>query len=406
MKKALYVIASVAIIGLLAGSCALFSPTAPTPTPSPSPEPAPSPVVNIPPVAYIDSILPAEALVDELVSFDGHGTDTDGTVVAYRWRSSIDGELSSKASFEIPGLSESEHVIYLKVQDNNGAWSEEVYFNLVVSTGDVEPTGHITNAGVTWGTDPDRIIFTWTVSDLNPNFEYWVYPDAGFTENTGPFGSTPEDEAKDLGDMYEMAVTHFRPADDGTGSWDWYGGKPTNPSGQLALLAYDPTNQSAYVVDISEQIDISAWEVEPTGQITNAKILWGTTPARIIFTWTVTDLDPGFEYWVYPHAGFTENTGPFGSIPEDEAGHLEDMYEMAVTHFRPAADGTGSWNWYGGKPTNPSGQLALLAYDPATERAYVVDISEQINISSWDGSVDWVTLHRFVTTTRSIYKAV
>ena len=114
----------------------------------------------------------------------------------------------------------------------------------------------------------------------------------------------------------------------------------------------------------------------------------GTFPARIIFTWAVSDLNPDFEYWVYPHVGFTENSGPFGSTPEDEANNLEGMYEMAITHFRPAADGTGSWNWYGDKPTNPTGQLALLAYDPTTERAYVVDISEQINTSAWHGSVD------------------
>jgi len=388
MKNILCIIASVVVIGLLAGSCGLFSPTIPTPTPSPSPEPEPSPVANVPPVAYIDSILPAEASAGDVVSFDGHGTDTDGTVVAYRWRSSIDGELSGKASFENSGLSEGEHIIYIKVQDNNGAWSEEAFASLVIGTAESGPTGQITDAAISWDTDPDQIVFTWTVSGLNPDFEYWVYPHVGFTENTGPFGSTPEDEASDLEDMYEMAVSHFRPAADGTGSWNWYGSKPTNPSGELALLAYDPGNQSACVVDISEQINTSAWEVEPTGQITNAGILWGTTPSRIIFTWAVTELDPGFEYWVYPHVGFTENTGPFGSTPEDEASDLEGMYEMAVSHFRPAGDGTGSWNWYGDKPTNPSGELALLAYNPATERAYVVDISEQINTSSWHGSVD------------------
>jgi len=388
MKKALCVIASVVIIGLLSGSCALFFPTESTITPVPSSEPEPSPVVNIPPVAYIDSILPADSLVGEVISFDGHGTDIDGTVVAYRWRSGIDGELSSKASFETSGLSEGEHIIYLKVQDNNGAWSEEVYSNVVISAVEQGPTGQITDASISWGISPDRIIFTWTVSGLNPDFEYWLYPHVGFTENGGPFGSTPEDEASNLEGMYEMAITHFRPAADGTGSWNWYGGKPTNPSGQLALLAYDPASQSAYVVDISEQINVSSWEVEPTGEITNAKILWGTFPARIIFTWKVSGLDPGFEYWVYPHVGFTENGGPFGSTPEDEASNLEGMYEMAITHFRPAADGTGSWNWYGGKPTNPSGQLALLAYDPASQSAYVVDISEQINTSSWHGSVD------------------
>lgn len=121
----------------------------------------------------------------------------------------------------------------------------------------------------------------------------------------------------------------------------------------------------------------------PTGQITNAAISWGTSPDQIIFTWAVSNLNPSFEYWVYPHVGFTENSGPFGSTPQDEANSLEGMYDMAITHFRPATDGTGAWNWYGGKPTNPTGSLALLAYDPVTHQAYVVAISAPIDISAW-----------------------
>ena len=214
---------------------------------------------NLPPKAYIDSISPSEALAGELISFDGHGTDIDGTVVAYRWRSSIDDALSSKASFGTSELSVGEHIIYFRVQDNNDAWSEEVESKLVINASEVIPTGQITNAAISWGTSPDRVIFTWSVSNLNPSFEYWVYPHVGFTENTGPFGSTPEDEASDLEGMYEMAVTHFRPALDGTGAWNWYGGKPSNPFGKLALLAYDPVTHKAYVAAVSEPINTSAW---------------------------------------------------------------------------------------------------------------------------------------------------
>jgi len=67
------------------------------------------------------------------VTFDGHGTDADGDVVAYRWRSSLDGDLSAKASFETSSLSEGVHIIYLKVQDNNGDWSDEVRVRVIVS---------------------------------------------------------------------------------------------------------------------------------------------------------------------------------------------------------------------------------------------------------------------------------
>lgn len=92
-------------------------------------------VVNQPPTAYIDSISPTDASVGESVTFDGHGTDADGTVVAYRWRSSLDGDLSAKASFDTSSLSVGEHTIYLKVQDNTGAWSDEVRSRVTVFGG-------------------------------------------------------------------------------------------------------------------------------------------------------------------------------------------------------------------------------------------------------------------------------
>ncbi len=84
------------------------------------------PALNQAPKAYIDSISPAEVQSGELVSFEGHGTDADGSVVAYRWRSDKDGEIGTTKSFKTSTLSEGEHAIYLMVQDNNDAWSAEV----------------------------------------------------------------------------------------------------------------------------------------------------------------------------------------------------------------------------------------------------------------------------------------
>src|SRR4030042_1670801 len=74
---------------------------------------------NQPPTAYIDSITPPSAAQGEQITFVGHGTDVDGTVVAYRWRSSISGDIGSLATFDTK-LHSGDHIIYLKVQDNNG----------------------------------------------------------------------------------------------------------------------------------------------------------------------------------------------------------------------------------------------------------------------------------------------
>lgn len=84
------------------------------------------------PTAYIDSISPQNPTSEDTITFQGHGTDTDGTVVAYRWRSSIDGDLGTQASFSAT-LSPGNHTIYLMVQDNNGNWSTEVSMPVVVT---------------------------------------------------------------------------------------------------------------------------------------------------------------------------------------------------------------------------------------------------------------------------------
>ncbi|MBN1152397.1 MAG: hypothetical protein JXA58_04235 [Dehalococcoidia bacterium] len=91
------------------------------------------------PTAYIDEISPLSVTSEDMVIFKGHGTDADGTVVAYRWRSSISGDLGTDASFQSK-LSPGSHIIYLKVQDNNGNWSDEVSRSIVVSDATPAPT--------------------------------------------------------------------------------------------------------------------------------------------------------------------------------------------------------------------------------------------------------------------------
>ncbi len=96
-------------------------------------------IVSVPssndlPIAYIDAISPTAVPAGGTVYFDGHGTDVDGDVVAYSWRSSIDGNLSTTASFNTSSLSAGVHTIYLTVQDNDGGWSEEVASSITVSS--------------------------------------------------------------------------------------------------------------------------------------------------------------------------------------------------------------------------------------------------------------------------------
>jgi hypothetical protein len=93
---------------------------------------------NQPPIAVIDVIVSESGVFNrakkgEIVSFRGHGEDQDGdSIVAWSWRSSRDGVLSNDAWFDISSLNVGKHIIYFKVKDSRGAWSEEAVAELTI----------------------------------------------------------------------------------------------------------------------------------------------------------------------------------------------------------------------------------------------------------------------------------
>jgi len=74
---------------------------------------------NLPPTATIDSIAPNPCPSGAYVFFSGHGTDSDGTIAAYRWESSLDGLLSDQASFNTYTLTPGAHTITFTVTDDD-----------------------------------------------------------------------------------------------------------------------------------------------------------------------------------------------------------------------------------------------------------------------------------------------
>lgn len=97
------------------------------------------PEANEPPTARIVAISPTEATPGEVIRFSGSGTDADGEVVGYAWRSDLDGELSRESAFETDSLSNGTHVIELKVKDNDGAWSAPARQTVKVRAPSVTP---------------------------------------------------------------------------------------------------------------------------------------------------------------------------------------------------------------------------------------------------------------------------
>jgi len=90
---------------------------------------------NTAPEAVIDAIDPNSAEEGADVTFYGNGTDVDGEVVKYKWESSKDGLLfkGEESSFTSSDLSVGDHVIYLMVMDDDGAWSDEVSAELTIN---------------------------------------------------------------------------------------------------------------------------------------------------------------------------------------------------------------------------------------------------------------------------------
>jgi len=109
------------------------------------------------PAAFIDLISPSSLTWGEEVSFTGHGTVSRGSITVYRWRSSVDGDLSSRPTFATSNLSPGNHIILFSVQDSSGNWSLETQGTVNVmtdTTGDNGGTPPPDDGGGTTETSP------------------------------------------------------------------------------------------------------------------------------------------------------------------------------------------------------------------------------------------------------------
>ena len=156
-------------------------------------------IINGIPTAHIDYISPNPALHNECVVFIGNGTD-DGTIKRYVWRSSIDGILQNSSSyiffsqcyyqpFQSRGndqfLSNGTHTIYLKVQDDLGAWSDEVSEILAVNG---RPMARVVSIFANPAVEGDSILFVgYGTDDVTVEKYMWT----SFTDGEIFSGSSP-----------------------------------------------------------------------------------------------------------------------------------------------------------------------------------------------------------------------
>jgi hypothetical protein len=161
----------------------------------------PPEVTNEVPVAYIDSISLTRIFQGEQISFGGHGTDPDGTIVAYEWRSSLDGVLSTTADFETSSLSAGKNVIYFKVQDNKGTWSKEIYRDVtVIPPGSVKPIINLFEVNPKIITKGDIAVLSWEIRGANT---VNIVPDIGDVSSKDTREISPDAET-----FYTLTATN------------------------------------------------------------------------------------------------------------------------------------------------------------------------------------------------------
>lgn len=111
--------------------------------------------INTKPDAHITSINPNPARHGDIIYFSGDGWDPENdtiklkwkvmdhlwiyypdpnstSIMAYEWYSSIDGFLSTNSSFNTTNLSVGDHIIYFRVKDSGGKWSDNATTILIV----------------------------------------------------------------------------------------------------------------------------------------------------------------------------------------------------------------------------------------------------------------------------------
>jgi predicted small lipoprotein YifL len=194
MKKVLVTALAVLLLFTVTG-CFFPSPSdivPPDESPQVPSEPQEPQDENEQPTAYIDAVTPPTITAGEEVTLQGHGIDTDGTIVAHRWRSDIDGPLGTSASITTNALSVGEHEIYLKVQDNNGAWSEEVMSTVVVTPAEAPIPLSIVFFTATSDTIHlgDTTTLGWEVTGAD---EVTIEPDIGLVNQVGTTDVSPDE---------------------------------------------------------------------------------------------------------------------------------------------------------------------------------------------------------------------
>jgi parallel beta-helix repeat protein len=148
---------------------------------------------NQQPVAISLSISKSSAIFGEIILFSGEGTDADGYIVGYQYRSNLDGILSTQKSFSTSTLSLGTHTIYFKVMDDASCWSTEKTTSITINYGvNIVPIAYIDEITPNPATLGETVTFQGHGSDEDGNITSykWLSSKDGIIGTTSSFSIT------------------------------------------------------------------------------------------------------------------------------------------------------------------------------------------------------------------------
>lgn len=172
-----------------------------------------APYVNQKPVAEIDNILRNSEFNGEIITFIGHGNDTDGTIVQYSWTSSIDGEFynGSEASINYSKLSVGNHTIRFRVMDNGTEWG--IPYSITLTILPYLPDLSIERGDV----DIPHIVYIDSVYNINFSIHNEGQGNASNVSVAIAIGNHTHDETVDVNALSESLIDiQWTPLESGT----------------------------------------------------------------------------------------------------------------------------------------------------------------------------------------------
>lgn len=145
--------------------------------------------MNQRPTAQITNYPVDTVYTGQAVTLEGNAWDNDGTVIAYKWTSNLNGILGTSPVITVNNLTVGTHTINFTAQDDRGAWSLPATVHITVEYNEKPSKVLGLTAHDTYGDDGGSITVEWLANEDSDFGQYNVYVFRSRIDNTT--GQTP-----------------------------------------------------------------------------------------------------------------------------------------------------------------------------------------------------------------------